>query len=65
MLEVTTLEIDCKEPTCVKVWVKCRSVDDVNELITWLEIAKRAMLEWESISREDKPLRVLRSPLKS
>lgn len=34
----------------VKVWAKCHSVEDCEQLIEWLKLAQHNMREWQKIS---------------
>lgn len=50
-LDITSLDIECRDGgTAVKVWAKCRTPDDVDQIIAWLHLAKGVMVKWEKIN---------------
>jgi hypothetical protein len=51
MMDVTNLEIECHADGGSKVtaWTKCRSTEDIDDLVAWLGLARGLMVEWQSI----------------
>jgi hypothetical protein len=48
-MDISDLKIECDGRTCVKVWAKCHSAEDIDDMIAWLHLAKGLMLKWEKI----------------
>lgn len=50
-LDVTSLEIRCGSSgtTVVQVWCKCSSQEDIDDIIGFLELAKKVVIQWEEI----------------
>lgn len=53
-MKISTLRIDCGNNgrTIVEVRADCHSVEDVDTLIAWLEMANVVMNSWEAINAE-------------
>lgn len=51
-MDITSLDIECRGAgrSVVKVWAKCQTQDDVDDIIAWLKLAKGVMATWEKIS---------------
>jgi hypothetical protein len=50
MMDITSLQIECDlVGTKVTAWCKCRSPDDIEDLIEWLNAAERVMTDWRGI----------------
>jgi hypothetical protein len=49
-MKISDLKIECDDRTCVTVWVKCQSPEEIDNLIAWLQLAKSVMLKWEKIN---------------
>src|SRR5581483_5835742 len=51
-VKISGLKIESVEEgkTRVEVWSVCRSVDDVDDLIAWLGLAKHVIRGWEKIN---------------
>ena len=51
MIDITTLGIECEAngDTKVTAWVKCRSGEDIDDVIMWLGLARDVMLQWQDI----------------
>lgn len=52
-MKVSDLKIECDPLTTVTVWVKCFTVDDVDDLIAWLGLAKTVMVQWQQINQKE------------
>jgi hypothetical protein len=54
-LDVTNLAIECDADGSAKVtaWCKCRSPDDIDDVIEWLKLAKTFMEKWQQIRSEE------------
>lgn len=54
-LKISGLGIECDEEghSHVSIWVKCRTVEDVDDVIAWLGLAKQMMAKWERIRRRE------------
>jgi hypothetical protein len=50
-LDVTSLEIRCMQDgsTAVQVWCKCHSQEQIDDIIGFLELAKRVVIGWEEV----------------
>ncbi len=48
-MDITNLEIECDGPPCIKVWAKCHTSEDVDDIIAWLRLAQSMMVKWEKI----------------
>ena len=53
-MEITSLECKCdnKGGTQINVWAKCHSVEDVDDIIAWLHLAKTLMKGWDKIEKK-------------
>jgi hypothetical protein len=51
MMDINTLGIECDAngDTKVTAWAKCRSGDDIDDVILWLGLARDVMLQWHDI----------------
>lgn len=49
-MKISDLEIDCSAGTCVKVWAECRTTEDIDDIIAWLQLSKVVMIEWGKIN---------------
>lgn len=59
-MDITSLEFECdsKGKPKIAVWAKCHSVDDVDDIIAWLHLAKAMMIKWDKIrNRHEKASR--------
>jgi hypothetical protein len=56
-MDITSLEfeIDSKCRPKVSVWAKCHTVEDVDDIIAWLHLAKDMMRKWEKIRSKHAP----------
>lgn len=56
-LNISELKFECdNKDSYVKVWAKCETTDDLDDLIAWLQLAKTTMMKWDRIrSRKPKP----------
>jgi hypothetical protein len=54
-LDVTSLDMQCHDDGTAKVtvWVKCWSLDDIDDVIAWLKLAKSMMKSWEAIRKKE------------
>lgn len=54
-LDVTSLGLNCTADgdTCVTIWAKCWTADDIDDVIAWLKLAKAAMQKWETIRKKE------------
>lgn len=43
------VEGDANGTTLVKVWAECRSVEDIDDIVAWLRLAKSMISKWEKI----------------
>jgi hypothetical protein len=50
-LDVTDLGLECEADgtSLVKVWCKCRTADDIDDVIAWLHLAKTLTTKWRII----------------
>ncbi len=50
-MDITSLEweADSKGNPKISVWAKCHTVEDVEDIIAWLHLAKDMMRKWEKI----------------
>lgn len=55
-LDITSLGVECDEIGGAKVtiWCKCYSVEDIDDCIEWLKLARTLMEGWEAIRRTPK-----------
>lgn len=50
MMDITSLDIECSgKGTRVKVWCKCQTPEEIDDLIAWLRFARVNMIRWEGI----------------
>ena len=51
MIDTTALRIECAvEGTAeVSAWAKCRSPEDIDDVILWLGLAREVMVQWQAI----------------
>lgn len=62
-MDITNLEVDCAHKPCIKVWAKCETPEDVDDIIAWLRLAKDLLIKWEKIrGRHAKAPRAPKTP---
>lgn len=51
-MDITSLEMKCKEDgsTKIEVWAKCNSIEDCDDMIAWLQLAKSVIIKWNKIN---------------
>lgn len=56
-MDITSLEweSDSKGNPKISVWAKCHTVEDVDDIIAWLHLAKDMMRKWEKIRSKRAP----------
>jgi len=56
-MDITSLEweADSKGNPKISVWAKCHTVEDVEDMIAWLHLAKDMMRKWEKIRSNRAP----------
>jgi hypothetical protein len=49
-LDVTDLSIECNADgtSMVKLWCKCNSADDIEDVVAWLGFAQTMMAQWQA-----------------
>ena len=53
-MDITSLDIECRETgSCITVWVKCRTAEDVEVIIAWLQQAKSVMNQWSDLRERE------------
>jgi hypothetical protein len=52
-LDITNFEIEGESDGSVKVtcWCKCRTPEDIDAVIAWLQLSKTVMNQWGEIRR--------------
>lgn len=38
--------------TIVEVWADCHTVEDIDDIIAWLQMAKTVMIKWDKINEK-------------
>lgn len=58
-MDITNMSVECDEKgqSKVSLYLKARSVEDLDDIIAWLQLAKQVTAKWEKIraKREPKP----------
>jgi hypothetical protein len=54
-LDVTNLNLDCDADGSAKVtiWCRCRTADDIDDVIAWLTLAKTMTEKWQEIRSKE------------
>ena len=56
-LDITDLSVAYHSDgdSIVKVWARCSTTEDIDDIISWLKLAKVMMETWKAIRTEDSP----------
>lgn len=55
-MKITELKLNSgyNGQTIVDLWVTCHTIEEVDDVIAWMQFAKQMMLEWQKLHK-DKP----------
>jgi hypothetical protein len=50
-MDITALEVAGREDgtSRLTVWVKCDTAQEIDDIITWLALAKSVMIDWKGL----------------
>ena len=54
-MKASDLSVHNEDGTLISIWCKCYSVKDIDNLISWLRLARTMIVDWETIKANDNP----------